>query len=187
MNDADALRHFQPRDNLEHGIDGLGGRYRAATSDLIFKGASGDQFHCNQRNSTQFLRAKNIYAIGMIDRSRQTAFPEKAVTGFGRIKGLAQHLESDAPSALQVFGFKNVSHAAAPEGPDNSVMPKLFARLGQSGSERLGGHDDCPFRADLRWGRQAGFEEAFGTKLRQQITRQFRAALRTPAFGRNII
>ena len=68
----------------------------------------------------------------MIDRGRQPAFAEKTFAGFGRVERLAQDLESHAPAALQVLGFKHRAHPAPAQRTDDEVIPQLFARLRQS-------------------------------------------------------
>ena len=74
----------------------------------------------------------------MVDGSCEPALAEKSFAGVGRIQCVAQNLERYAATTLQVFGLERRAHAAAPQRPDDAVVPKFLAGLRQSAQFRLG-------------------------------------------------
>ena len=122
---------------------GSGPRARHA----ILQRAAGDEFHRDDRRAADFLRAEDIDAVRMIDGSREPAFAEESLARVGRIQRVAQDLERDAASAIQIIGLERRAHAALPQHADDAVMTELLAGLAAAARLRLGAGQASPSRS----------------------------------------
>ncbi len=121
-----SARGLQAGHELQRHIDGGGGRQRTLGGEAIGQRAL-HQLHGDGRHAVDLGGAEHEHAVLVIDRRGEAALALEALALALVAEALLQHLERDAPPALDLLGFVDEAHAAAAEHPAHPVAAELGA------------------------------------------------------------
>ena len=92
--------------------------------------------------------AEHVHAVRVAERRGQPSFAQKALALLVVAEITAEELERDAPSAVQLFRFVHLSHAAFTERPDDQVGTE--ALVGRKEKGQVNGNARRPWRERAR-------------------------------------
>ena len=126
MEDAGRGGGLQAGDELQRDVDGGGRRQRTVGGEAIRQRAL-HQLHGDGRHAVDLGGAEHEHAVLVIDRRGEAALALEALPLALVAEALLEHLERDAPAALDLLGLVDEAHAAAAEHPAHPIAAELGA------------------------------------------------------------
>ena len=122
---AASVGGFKAGDDIKDCINRFGYWQRAVFLEFVLKSAGSGDFHRNRREALDFLTAKNIETVWVVNTRGQAPFAKKPLPHVRRIELLAQHFQGNATSGIKLLSFINRTHPAAPEQSKQPVAAKF--------------------------------------------------------------